>query len=120
MSQTPDPSRRAEEKHPEVFRDPDAGQASHDDRRPPETFELSAVRKGCLWGIVLTALLLLIVAVTWQWAWQEAPPRLPDPAEPDRPGVEAEPPAAASAGEAASPRREEKYNRRVRTHFSVR
>lgn len=95
MSHTPDPERppvehrsAAEEEHPEVFHDRDAGQVSPGNR-PPEPAVVSGLRKGCLWAIVFTAVLLLIIAATWQWAWDEASPKLPDPAEPDRPGVEA-------------------------------
>ena len=98
MSQRPDPERQtdaqrqAEARHPEVFQDRDAGQVPPRER-PPEPVVLTGLRKGCLWAIVFTAVLLLIIAVTWQWAWEAVEPtEVMDPGESRPPGTEVVPP----------------------------
>lgn len=93
MSQPPDRERpAAQERHPEVFHDRDAGQVFPEDGRSPEPAVVTGLKKGCLWAIAFAAVVLLILAVAWNWAWREAPPELMDPPERPRPGAEAGPP----------------------------
>lgn len=94
MSQTPDPEQPSRQpRHPEVFHDPDAGQAGAEDNRRPEDFMTTQLRKGCIWAIVLFGALLLVIALIWKLVWDEAPPEAMDPTERERPAAETEPDA---------------------------